>query len=174
MGLGLAFTAGLGRSLRTPLSDCQWEEEERSREPGVPAAAVGRDILQRIKDEVGAPGIVVGVAVDGKEVWSEGLGYADVENRVLCKPETVMRIASISKPLTMTAIAKLWEKGKLDLDAPVQIYVPEFPEKKYDGEKVTITTRLLVSHLSGIRHYEKDVKKVQEQKAKKQEGTKSC
>ncbi|XP_032871029.1 serine beta-lactamase-like protein LACTB, mitochondrial [Amblyraja radiata] len=166
MGLGLAFTAGLGRSLRTPLSDSQWEEEERSREPGVPAAAVGRDLLQRIKDEVGAPGIVVGVAVDGKEVWSEGLGYADVENRVSCKPETVMRIASISKPLTMTAIAKLWEKGKLDLDAPVQIYVPEFPEKKYDGEKVTITTRLLVSHLSGIRHYEKDVKKVQEQKAK--------
>ncbi|XP_072348706.1 LOW QUALITY PROTEIN: serine beta-lactamase-like protein LACTB, mitochondrial [Scyliorhinus torazame] len=117
-------------------------------------------------DEVGAPGIVVGVSVDGKEVWSEGLGYADVENRVLCNAETVMRIASISKPLTMTAIAKLWENGKLDFDAPVQKYVPEFPEKEYKGEKVTITTRQLMSHLSGIRHYEKDVKKVQEQKGK--------
>nr|7V21_A Chain A, Serine beta-lactamase-like protein LACTB, mitochondrial [Homo sapiens]7V21_B Chain B, Serine beta-lactamase-like protein LACTB, mitochondrial [Homo sapiens]7V21_C Chain C, Serine beta-lactamase-like protein LACTB, mitochondrial [Homo sapiens]7V21_D Chain D, Serine beta-lactamase-like protein LACTB, mitochondrial [Homo sapiens] len=112
-----------------------------------------RDLLHRIKDEVGAPGIVVGVSVDGKEVWSEGLGYADVENRVPCKPETVMRIASISKSLTMVALAKLWEAGKLDLDIPVQHYVPEFPEKEYEGEKVSVTTRLLISHLSGIRHY---------------------
>eukprot|EP00062_Callorhinchus_milii_P002466 gi/632938642/ref/XP_007905816.1/ PREDICTED: serine beta-lactamase-like protein LACTB, mitochondrial [Callorhinchus milii] len=127
--------------------------------------------LQRIKketeDEMAAPGIIVGVSVDGKEVWAEGLGYADVENRVLCKPETVMRIASISKSLSMAAIAKLWEEGKLDLDAPVQKYVPEFPEKEYEGEKVTITTRLLVSHLSGIRHYEKDVNKIKEQKEKR-------
>nr|XP_058913730.1 serine beta-lactamase-like protein LACTB, mitochondrial isoform X11 [Kogia breviceps] len=126
-----------------------------------------RDLLHRIKDEVGAPGIVVGVSVDGKEVWSEGLGYADVENRVPCKPETVMRIASISKSLTMVAIAKLWEAGKLDLDIPVQHYVPEFPEKEYEGEKVSVTTRLLISHLSGIRHYEKDMKKVKEEKAYK-------
>lgn len=47
-----------------------------------------------------------------------------------------MRIASISKCLTMMAVAKLWEEGKLDLDAPVQKYVPEFPEKVYEGEKV--------------------------------------
>lgn len=68
--------------------------------------------------------------------FREGLGYADVENRVVCKPETIMRIASISKCLTMMAVAKLWEEGKLDLDAPVQKYVPEFPEKVYEGEKV--------------------------------------
>ncbi|OPJ70137.1 hypothetical protein AV530_019360 [Patagioenas fasciata monilis] len=125
-----------------------------------------RDLLRRVKDEAGIPGILVGVSVDGKEVWSEGLGYADVENRVVCKPETIMRIASISKCLTMMAVAKLWEEGKLDLDAPVQKYVPEFPEKVYEGEKVTITTRLLVSHLSGIRHYEKDITKVKEEKEK--------
>ncbi|XP_055571948.1 serine beta-lactamase-like protein LACTB, mitochondrial isoform X1 [Falco biarmicus] len=125
-----------------------------------------RDLLRRIKDEAGIPGILVGVSVDGKEVWSEGLGYADVENRVVCKPETIMRIASISKCLTMMAVAKLWEEGKLDLDAPVQKYVPEFPEKVYEGEKVAITTRLLVSHLSGIRHYEKDITKVKEEKEK--------
>uniref|UniRef100_UPI00398E6C42 serine beta-lactamase-like protein LACTB, mitochondrial n=1 Tax=Pristiophorus japonicus TaxID=55135 RepID=UPI00398E6C42 len=168
LGLGLALTLGHGVRSRGPQSGEQPEEEPReaASEALAAAKATGRDLLQRIKDEVGAPGIVVGVAIDGKEVWSEGLGYADVENRVLCKPETVMRIASISKPLTTTAIAKLWEDGKLDFDAPVQKYVPEFPEKEYEGEKVTITTRLLLSHLSGIRHYEKDVKKVQEQKEK--------
>lgn len=66
-----------------------------------------------------------------------GLGYADLENRVPCGPETVLRIASISKPLTTTAVARLWEDGKLDLDAPVQKYVPEFPEKQFEGEDVS-------------------------------------
>ncbi|XP_045150887.1 serine beta-lactamase-like protein LACTB, mitochondrial [Echinops telfairi] len=141
---------------------------ERAREAaGWTPAPFGCSLSPRTQDEVGAPGIVVGVSVDGKEVWSEGLGYADVENRVPCKPETVMRIASISKSLTMVALAKLWETGKLDLDIPVQYYVPEFPEKEYEGEKVSVTTRLLISHLSGIRHYEKDMKKVKEEKAYK-------
>ncbi|KAJ7311297.1 hypothetical protein JRQ81_006913 [Phrynocephalus forsythii] len=118
--------------------------------------------------------MVVGVSVDGKEVWAEGMGYADVENRVLCHPETVFRVASISKSLTMVAVLKLWEEGRLDLDAPVQRYVPEFPEKEYEGEKVTITTRLLASHLSGIRHYEKDVSKVKEEKEKANKARKAA
>ena len=76
------------------------------------------------------------------------MGYADVENRVPCTPDSVMRIASISKPITMTAVARLWENGKLDLDAPIQKYVPDFPEKTVDGEKVNITKFLYLI----IRH----------------------
>ncbi|XP_015928621.1 serine beta-lactamase-like protein LACTB, mitochondrial [Parasteatoda tepidariorum] len=116
-----------------------------------------RDILLRVKDEVGAPGIVVGVSVDGKTVWTEGFGYADVENRVLCTADTVMRIASISKSITMAAVAKLIEQGKLDLDKPIQEYVPSFPPKTFDGKPVIITCRRLLSHTSGIRHYEKNI-----------------
>ncbi|XP_058521716.1 serine beta-lactamase-like protein LACTB, mitochondrial isoform X3 [Ochotona princeps] len=192
LGLGLALGAKLAGGLRgagpaqppeapdpdaSPQADAPQEHPLALWAPQTPAPTPprcfaraiesSRDLLHRIKDEVGAPGIVIGVSVDGKEVWSEGLGYADVENRVPCKPETVMRIASISKSLTMVALAKLWEAGKLDLDIPVQHYVPEFPEKEYEGEKVSVTTRLLISHLSGIRHYEKDMKKVKEEKAYK-------
>uniref|UniRef100_A0A8C5GHV8 Beta-lactamase-related domain-containing protein n=1 Tax=Gouania willdenowi TaxID=441366 RepID=A0A8C5GHV8_GOUWI len=116
--------------------------------------------------EVGAPGMVVGVSVDGAQVWSEGIGYADLENRVPCTPQTVMRIASISKPLTSAAAARLCEEGKLDLDAPVQKYLPDFPQKQFDGKDVTITPRMILSHLSGIRHYEKDARKVKEDKEK--------
>ena len=76
--------------------------------------------------------------MDGKSVWSEGLGYADVENRVPCTAKSVMRIASISKSITMATVAKLWESGKLDLDKPVQDYVSSFPEKKFENEKVNI------------------------------------
>lgn len=60
-----------------------------------------------------------------------------------CGPDTVMRIASISKPLTAAAVARVWEEGKLDLDAPVQKYVPEFPEKQFEGEDVRMQFPIL-------------------------------
>lgn len=63
-----------------------------------------------------------------------------------------MRIASISKSLTMVAIAKLWETGKLDLDIPVQHYVPEFPEKEYEGEKVMkLTVHITNGTFNGLK-----------------------
>ena len=66
------------------------------------------------------------------------MGLADVENGVLCHPDTVMRIASISKSMTMAVVARLWQEGKLDLDKPVQHYVPSFPNKKFDKQEVAI------------------------------------
>lgn len=114
-----------------------------------------RSIIQCMKEERGIPGVSIAVSVDGKTVWSEGFGFADVENRVLCTSKTVMRIASISKPLTTTAAAKLWEEGKLDLDAAIQTYVTSFPTKTFNGSAATLTTRHLLSHLGGIRHYDK-------------------
>ena len=54
-----------------------------------------------------------------------------------------MRIASISKSITMAIVAKLWEDRKLDIDLPVQHYVPDFGEKFYNGKKVIIYSYLL-------------------------------
>ena len=76
------------------------------------------------------------VSVDGKIIHQVGFGYSDVENQVLALPNTVMRIASISKPITMAAAAKLMDQGKLDIDKPVQHYVPHWPRKSVDGEQV--------------------------------------
>ncbi|XP_068459420.1 serine beta-lactamase-like protein LACTB, mitochondrial isoform X1 [Clinocottus analis] len=169
VAVGIAIAVGLKYRDDTASSSCddddQVEEAQRT-DRYSDAIKVSRDLVERIKTEVGAPGLVVGVSVDGAEVWSEGIGYADLENRVPCSPETVMRIASISKPLTSAAAARLCEEGKLELDVPVQKYVPEFPQKQFNGQDVTITPRLILSHLSGIRHYEKDAKKVKEFKEK--------
>ena len=104
----------------------------------------------------GVPGAVVAVAVNGRIVWSEGVGLADVENNVPCSKDTVMRIASISKSLTAVAVAKAWQQGKLDLDAPIQKYVETFPEKSVDGVPASVTLRHLLSHMAGIRHYGSD------------------
>ncbi|XP_034391504.1 serine beta-lactamase-like protein LACTB, mitochondrial isoform X2 [Cyclopterus lumpus] len=168
---GIAIALGLKYRDDTASSSCDDQVEEAQRTDRYSdAIRVSRDLVERIQvsvqTEVGAPGLVVGVSVDGAEVWSEGLGYADLENRVPCSPETVMRIASISKPLTSAAAARLCEEGKLELDVPVQKYVPEFPQKQFNGQDVTITPRMILSHLSGIRHYEKDAKKVKESKEK--------
>ena len=95
------------------------------------------------------PGLQVAVAVDGKLVWSAAFGYADVAHQVRVSRSTMFRIGSVSKPLTAVAVAQLVGAGKLDLDAPVQRYVPSFPQKPWP-----VTTRELVGHLAGIRHYQ--------------------
>ena len=94
------------------------------------------------------PGMSVAVAVRGRAVWSEGFGLANVEQRVPATPETRYRIGSVSKLLTAAALARLAQDGRIDLDAPVQRYVPAFPAK---GRPITL--RQLAGHQGGIRHY---------------------
>lgn len=95
----------------------------------------------------GLPGLSVAVA-KGDQIWSAGFGSADLEQNVAVDSHSLFRTASISKWLTATAALRLVEQGKLNLDAPIQQYCPQFPEKQW-----TITSRELLSHLSGIRHY---------------------
>ena len=95
-----------------------------------------------------APGISAAVVQDGEFVWSAGFGMADLENSVPATSQTLYRIGSISKSITATAAMELWERGKLDLDSPVQKYCPAFPQKPWP-----ITTRELLGHLAGIRYY---------------------
>jgi CubicO group peptidase (beta-lactamase class C family) len=97
------------------------------------------------------PGLSVAVVTDNGLRWSNGYGFADLENFVPAKAGTVYRLGSISKPVTAVAVMQLVERGKLDLDAPVQKYCPAFPEKQWP-----VTTRHLLGHLSGIRHYKSE------------------
>ena len=98
-----------------------------------------------------APGISAAVVEKGELVWSEGFGLADLENSVPATSRTLYRLGSVSKTLTATAAMRLWESGKIDLDAPVQKYCPAFPQKEWP-----ITTRELLGHLGGIRHYKSE------------------
>src|SRR5215471_16130013 len=106
----------------------------------------GKEWIQR-----GIPGLSLTVAVDGKIAYSKGFGFADLEERVPAWPSTKFRIGSISKPLTAVGLMELVEAGKIDLDAPVQKYVPSFPDKG-----APITVRMVAGHLAGIRHYKDD------------------
>src|SRR6478736_5297642 len=95
------------------------------------------------------PGLTVAIVKDQKMIWSKGYGYADVENKVTMKPETLCSICSISKLFTSIAIRQLWEQGKLRLDDSVSMYLPDFKVKQ-DFESVPITIRGLLTHSAGL------------------------
>ena len=104
------------------------------------------------RDTAKAPGLAAAIAIDGKIVWSDAVGYAEIEAKTPVTTTTRFRIGSVSKPLTAAGLMLMVERGQLDLDAPVQKYVPDFPVKPEGA----ITTRLAAGHLAGIRHYRGD------------------
>lgn len=102
-------------------------------------------------DENGLNGIQISVGKENKLIWTGVFGNADSENKIPINNSTRFRINSISKSMTSVALTKLISEGKLDIDAPIQKYVPNYPMKKYQ-----ITTRQLAGHLAGIRDYKED------------------
>ena len=112
------------------------------------AVEEGRSIARSLLAEEKLPGLSLAVAVEGEVVWAEGFGWADLENQTPVTPATLFRIGGVSKILTAAAVGLLSERARLDLDAPVQRYVPSFPEKEWP-----ISTRQLMAHTAGIRHH---------------------
>ncbi|MEL6718605.1 MAG: serine hydrolase domain-containing protein [Bacteroidota bacterium] len=106
-------------------------------------------ITQKTFEEKNFPGMAVAVWKDGELLMSKGYGYANIKEEITVDPaKSKFRIGSISKPVTAAALAKLYEADAIDLDQPIQTYVPDFPKKKWD-----INLRQLAGHLAGIRHY---------------------
>lgn len=87
------------------------------------------------------PGISVCVGNKEKILWAEGRGFADLENKVLFTINSMFRRGSVSKVLTSLAVGWLYQQGQLNLDAPIQLYLPNFPTKQY-----SFTARQLAGH----------------------------
>jgi CubicO group peptidase (beta-lactamase class C family) len=107
-----------------------------------------QEIVSREMARASIPGASVTVATGGEIRWSGSFGMADIENSVPMTPRTMLRLASISKSITAVAVMQLVERDKIDLDAPIQRYVPSFPEKQWP-----VTVRQILGHTAGIRHY---------------------
>jgi CubicO group peptidase (beta-lactamase class C family) len=110
-----------------------------------------RPIVRAMVVEENLPGLSLAVGVAGEVIWAEGFGWADIDERVPVTPQTRFRIGNVAMPMTATAVGLLHERGLLDLDAPVQKYVPSFPEKEWP-----VTTRQLMAHVAGVRRYSDD------------------
>ncbi|MEO7082963.1 MAG: serine hydrolase [Gemmatimonadaceae bacterium] len=114
-------------------------------------AEVGRMLSTLVEHErmqKGIPAISVAL-VDGRHIlWAHGFGWADSAAHAPATASTVYRVGSVSKLFTDVGIMRLVEKGVLDLDAPVQRYLPDFhPRNPFGGE---ITIRELTSHRAGL------------------------
>jgi len=99
------------------------------------------------------------VDIDNDFTWLYGLGYADAANHIPVTEQTLFNIASTAKVFTAVAIMQLVEAGVLDLDEPIVTYLPEFsvlPNPVHGGDYRNITTRMLLTHVSGIHEFHGD------------------
>jgi CubicO group peptidase (beta-lactamase class C family) len=121
--------------------------------PAEPAALdAAFDLVEKTVSTGEIPGAIALVSKDGKVVREKAYGLANVEAKTPFTPRTICWVASITKPVTVAAAMKLVEEGRLELDDPVEKYLPDFAElKDKDGRRHSITIRQLMCHTSGIQ-----------------------
>ena len=105
--------------------------------------------IRAVHEKQGNVGVQAAIRLDGRLVFSTALGLADRERDMPVTPATRFPLASLTKAYTGVATLKAVAAGKLDLDAPIQGYVPEFPVKA----ELTVTPRRLAAHRAGIHHW---------------------
>ena len=120
--------------------------------PGQPdyAAAIAllSDFINEQMQDKNLPAVAIALVDDQRIIWQKGFGYSDAKTKSSIDDQTVYRIGSVSKLFTDIAIMQLVEQGKLDLDAPVTGYFPEFRPRNPFGKEITL--RQLMSHRSGL------------------------
>lgn len=105
--------------------------------------------FESVRESWDIPGLSAGVVYDQELVWSQGFGYADLESQRPATPDTVYRIASVTKTFTATMLMQLRDAGRLQLDDPVAQHVPAVNIKPEFSDR-PITFRQLAAHSSGI------------------------
>jgi serine beta-lactamase-like protein LACTB len=118
-----------------------------------PAAAKPLELNDQLLDALrlanNVPGMSAAIIKDGKLVWQGHTGHADVARKVPVSASTRYRLASVSKFVTATMLARLVEQDRINLSAPVSHYLPDFPAKAYP-----FTSLQLSAHIAGVPHYD--------------------
>jgi D-alanyl-D-alanine carboxypeptidase len=119
----------------------------------VPAFSKGAGVTQALQSLVdnGVPGTALAVYTE-EGWWSTSVGLASIEEKTPMQTCHLQYLQSISKSYMAVAVLKLFEEGKIDLDAPMTKYLPaKYSKYVVDGDKVTV--RMLLSHTSGVPEY---------------------
>ena len=112
-------------------------------------AAKLQPFIQHELDDKQLPALSIALVDDQQIVWAQGFGFADPARKIPATAETVYRVGSVSKLFTDIAIMQQVEQGKLDLDAPITRYLPEFhPVNPFNSQPITL--RELMSHRAGL------------------------
>jgi CubicO group peptidase (beta-lactamase class C family) len=107
------------------------------------------ELISRQMDEYHIAGASITIVQDGKIELAKGYGYANVEKQIPVSPEeTIFRIGSTSKLFTWTAVMQLAEQGKIDLNADINTYLPDFQIPATYPKPITMLN--LLSHTAGF------------------------
>ena len=144
--LGIALQAAAGDPALAPrFTDPQRRAKLEAALPEV------EKVFETFWQERKTPGLVFGVVIDGDIVLMKGFGVRERATNAPVTPDTVFRIASMTKSFTALAILKLRDEGKLSLDDPVAKWVPEFARMSYPTRDTPpITIRYLLTHGAGF------------------------
>ncbi len=118
-----------------------------------PTSMVIPEVSRKVKEFVGkdVAGAVTLVASKDRILHLDAAGYADIGGVKPMRADTIGWIASMTKPITGTAVMMLHERGKLSIDDPVGKYIPEISDlKTADGRPQTVTIKHLLTHTSGL------------------------
>ena len=96
-------------------------------------------------------GVSAAIIIDDSVAWKKSLGYADKENRIPMTENTVANIASVTKTFTALAIMQLQEKGLLDINQPLNKYLPQFNPLTRGENLDDVTIKSVITHSSGIQ-----------------------
>jgi len=148
---GVALSMGTAHAQPASPAGSQAAAPESVSAPQDQFAAV-RAGIRKIVEEAKLPSVAVAVVKDGRIVFEEGFGWADVERKIPATAHTAYSLASMTKPVTATAVMKLREAGKLDIDAPVERYLGGIKLSGY-GSSDQVTARRIMAHSAGLPLY---------------------
>ncbi|MFO0960330.1 MAG: serine hydrolase [Isosphaeraceae bacterium] len=147
------FRIGLSHAL--VLASCACASGAASPQREVPEGF--RDVRAHVEGLVESgevPSVAIAVLQGDRIVWAEGFGLADRRSGVKATPDTIYRLASVSKPITATGLMLLVDRGLVDLDAPANRYLPGAKLSARVGSADAMTVRRLANHSSGLPlHY---------------------
>lgn len=112
-----------------------------------------RKVIQQTLQDANVPSIAVAVVQEGQIVWEEAFGYADRERQTPATAHTPYSLASMTKPITATAVMQLYEAGRLDIDAPIERYLGGVRLADYAFDTDQVTARRIMSHSAGLPQY---------------------
>ncbi len=115
------------------------------------------DVKKQLKAAVNKgdiPSVSIAVSKDGEIIWEESFGWANREKMIPATPHTVYSMASISKPMAVTGLMVLQERGKVDLNKPVNDYISPLSLNAFEGESDDASIKHIINHTSGLPvHY---------------------
>ena len=109
--------------------------------------------VEKTLKDYNLPGLGVGIVYQGKMIYAKGAGQANVAKNIPVTPNTVFRIASVSKTFAAVGLMQLWEQDKFDLDDPINDYLVDYKVAHRNSDAPPITFHHLLTHTAGLGEF---------------------